>query len=258
MRRFILLGYGLLAYAVFLVTILYAMGFVGNVVVPKSIDSGPQAPLAEALVVNALLLALFAVQHTIMARPAFKAWWKKIVPEAAERSTFVLCAGLSLLLLFWQWRPLTGVVWQADAAPVRLLLTALSLLGWVVAFYSTFLIDHFDLFGMRQVVLAFLGRPYVPRRFMERGLYRWVRHPLMTGFLVAFWSAPTMTQGHLLFCLLVTAYIFVGITMEERDLLRTLGEDYRRYRARTPMIVALPRLSRPGERPAGGEASAPA
>jgi protein-S-isoprenylcysteine O-methyltransferase Ste14 len=258
MRRFILLGYGLLAYAVFLVAFLYAMGFTANVVVPKSIDSGPAAPLGEALLVNALLLGVFAVQHTIMARPAFKAWWKTIIPEAAERSTFVLCAALSLLLLFWQWRPLPGVVWRADAAAVRVLLTVLSLLGWAVVLYSSFLIDHFDLFGMRQVVLAFLGRPYVPRPFVERGLYRWVRHPLMTGFLLAFWSAQTMTAGHLLFCLLVTAYVFVGITFEERDLLRTLGEDYRRYRARTPMIVALPRLSRSEERPAGDGASAPA
>jgi protein-S-isoprenylcysteine O-methyltransferase Ste14 len=253
-----ILGYGLLAYAAFLVSILYAIGFVSNVIVPRSIDSGPAVPLGDAIAVNSLLLAVFAIQHTIMARPAFKAWWKKIVPEAAERSTFVLCAGLLLLLLFWQWRPMTPVVWQVDSRPVRLLLTALSLLGWGVVFYSTFLIDHFDLFGMRQVVLEFLGRPYVPRRFVERGLYRWMRHPLMAGFLVAFWSTGTMTLGHLLFCLLITAYILIGITLEERDLLRTLGEDYRRYRARTPMLLALPRWTRPEQPPAGDGASAPA
>jgi methanethiol S-methyltransferase len=257
MRRTLFLGYGTLAYAVFLVTILYTMGFVGNWVVPKSIDTGRAVPLGEAISVNALLLGLFAVQHTIMARPAFKAWWKKLVPEPIERSTFVLCAGSLLLLLFWQWRPMTGVVWQADAAAVRWGLTALAVLGWGIVFASTFLIDHFDLFGMRQVVLAFLGRPYVPRPFVERGLYRCVRHPLMAGFLLAFWSAPTMTQGHLLFCLLTTAYVFVGITLEERDLLRALGEEYRRYRARTPMILPLPPGARPAERPAADGVPAP-
>jgi protein-S-isoprenylcysteine O-methyltransferase Ste14 len=257
MRRVLFLCYGTLAYAVSLVTILYAIGFVGNLVVPKSIDTGREAPLGEAIPVNALLLGLFAVQHTIMARPAFKAWWKQVVPDAIERSTFVLCAGSLLLLLFWQWRPMTGVVWQVDAAAVRSALTALSLLGWGIVLYSTFLIDHFDLFGMRQVVLAFLGRPYVQQPFAERGLYRWVRHPLMAGFLLAFWSAPTMTQGHLLFCLLTTAYIFVGITLEERDLLRALGEEYQRYRARTPMILPLPRSTRPAERPARDGVSAP-
>jgi protein-S-isoprenylcysteine O-methyltransferase Ste14 len=252
MRRSMLLGYGVLAYAAFLVTILYAIGFVGNVVVPKSIDTGRQASWGEALLINALLLGLFALQHTIMARPAFKAWWTKVIPAPSERSTFVLSASLLLLLLFWQWRPMTGVVWQADTAPVRFALTALSLLGWGVVLYSTFLIDHFDLFGVRQVVLAFRGRPYVPRPFVERGLYRWVRHPLMVGFLVAFWSAPTMTQGHLLFCLLTTAYIGLGVTLEERDLLRTLGEEYRGYRARTPLIPGLRR----GEGPNGWPSNA--
>jgi protein-S-isoprenylcysteine O-methyltransferase Ste14 len=256
MRRIMFLCYGTLAYAVFLVTILYTMGFVGNVVVPKAIDTGREVPFGEAILVNALLLGLFAVQHTIMARPAFKAWWKKLVPEPIERSTFVLCAGSLLLLLFWQWRPMTGVVWHVEATPVRSVLAALSVLGWVIVFASTFLIDHFDLFGMRQAVLAFLGRPYVPRPFVERGLYRWIRHPLIAGFLLAFWSAPTMTQGHLLFCLLTTAYVFVGITLEERDLLRALGEEYRRYRARTPMILPLPRWTAPAERPAADGASA--
>jgi protein-S-isoprenylcysteine O-methyltransferase Ste14 len=247
MRRFLFLCYGALAYAAFLVAILYAMGFVGNLVVPKGIDSGPEAPLGEAILIDALLLGLFALQHTIMARPAFKAWWKKVVPEPIERSTFVLSASLLLLLLFWQWRPLTGVVWQVESVPVRWLLGALSLLGWGVVLAGSFMIDHFDLFGMRQVVLAFRGRPYAPRPFVERGLYRWIRHPLMAGFLLAFWSAATMTLGHLLFCLLTTAYIFVGITLEERDLLRALGESYRRYRARTPMLLPLPRWTRPAD-----------
>jgi protein-S-isoprenylcysteine O-methyltransferase Ste14 len=239
LRRILFLCYGTLAYLAFLVTILYAIGFVGNLVVPKSIDSGVAGSTAEAILVNALLLGLFVIQHTIMARPAFKTWWKTIIPEALERSTFVLLASLLLLLLFWQWRPMPGVIWQVGDGPERWLLLTLSMLGWGLVVYSTFLIDHFDLFGMRQVVLSFLGRPYAPRPFVERGLYRWMRHPLMAGFLIAFWCAPTMTVGHLLFCLLMTAYIFAGITLEERDLLRTLGEDYRRYRERTPMLVAL-------------------
>jgi protein-S-isoprenylcysteine O-methyltransferase Ste14 len=239
-RRILYLGYGFAAYAVFLVTILYAIGFVGNLVVPKSIDSGPAAPLGEAILVNGLLLGLFAVQHTIMARREFKQWWTTVIPQPIERSTFVLVAGSLLLLLFWQWRPLPGVVWHVESAVGRAVLMAVCFAGWGTVLASSFLIDHFDLFGVRQVVLYARGREYTQRPFVVRGLYRWVRHPLMLGFLIAFWSAPTMTVGRLLFALLTTGYILIGTRLEERELLHGLGDDYRRYQETTPGLLPIP------------------
>jgi len=251
MERTIALAYGLLAYAAFLATILYAIGFVGNFVVPKSIDSGPVVPAPEAFWINTLLLGLFAVQHSVMARPAFKSWWTRLVPKPVERSTFVLIASLLVMLLMWQWRAMPAIVWHIQQPLIRAPLIALSLAGWLLVFYTSFVIDHFDLFGLRQVFLYLRNRDYVHPPFMERSVYKLVRHPLMAGFLVAFWVTPTMTAGHLLFAVLATAYILVGITLEERDLLSILGQEYRGYRTRTPMLLPWGRRTTP-ERSAHG------
>ncbi len=256
MRRHLIFGYGLVAYGFFLAAFLYAIGFLTVGLVPKSIDTGPAVPLWEAILVNSLLLGAFAVQHTIMARPAFKRWWTQIIPPAMERSTFVLAASLLLLLLFWQWRPIPGMLWQVEHPVGWTLLTGISLLGWATVLYTSFLIDHFDLFGLRQVFLNWRGQPYTHPRFIERSLYRVIRHPLMAGFLVAFWFTPTMTYGHLLFAGLTTAYIFIGVAFEERDLVRALGPQYLDYRARTPMLCPYSVLTRwfhPGNaEPSGG------
>ncbi len=233
--------YGIIGYASFLIAILYAIGFLGGFVVPKPINTGDSAPPALSVLIDSLLLGLFAVQHTIMARPAFKKWWTRFIPVAIERSTFVLIASLIFLLLFWQWRPLPTVVWSVEHSVAKALLVGLSLAGWALVFYSSFLIDHFDLFGLRQTFFHWRGRTYSHPAFQQPLLYRLVRNPLMLGFLIAFWSTPVMTQGHLLFAALATAYIFVGIQFEERDLLRILGENYRRYRQRTPMLLPWPR-----------------
>jgi protein-S-isoprenylcysteine O-methyltransferase Ste14 len=241
MGRFLVLLYGSVIYGVFLVTFLYAMGFVGGFVVPRTIDSGVEGPLLPSIVINVALLGLFAGQHIVMARPWFKARWTKIVPRAMERSTFVLATCLCLGLLFWQWRPMTGVVWQIEQPLARGVLLAVGLAGWLLVLYSSFLIDHFDLFGLRQVVLYWGRRPYTHRPFVERSLYKWIQHPLMVGFLIAFWATPTMTAGHLLFALVTTAYIVVGTRIEERDLARLLGDEYGQYRRRTARFLPLPR-----------------
>ncbi|MHC5023940.1 MAG: methanethiol S-methyltransferase [Planctomycetota bacterium] len=241
MRRSIAFVYGLIAYLAFFITILYAIGFVGNLVVPKSIDSGPAGPTGASILVNVALLALFAVQHSIMARPWFKERWTKIVPRPVERSTFVLVTSALLMFIFWQWRPMPEPIWDIGQPVVRAVLIGISYLGWAMVFYSSFLIDHFDLFGLRQVWLHLRGRPYTHHPFAERSLYRLMRHPLMTGFLLAFWFAPSMSQGHLLFAAVTTAYILVAVRIEEHDLLRFLGEDYRQYRRRTPMLLPLPK-----------------
>jgi protein-S-isoprenylcysteine O-methyltransferase Ste14 len=255
------LVYGLIAYAAFLVTILYGIGFVENLAVPKSIDSGAVGSTLTAVLVNTSLMLAFAVQHTIMARPGFKARWTRIVPKPIERSTFVLAASLLLLLLFWQWRPLPGVLWSVEYPAARAVLIGLSMMGWLLVFYASFLIDHFDLFGLRQVFLYLRGRPYRHPGFAMPALYRMVRNPLMLGFLIAVWFTPDMTYSHLLFAVLITAYILVGVRFEERDLVRHLGENYRHYRERTPMLIPLPKRLRP--RPAestspDGMESAPA
>jgi protein-S-isoprenylcysteine O-methyltransferase Ste14 len=239
MQRLLIFIYGLVAYALFVVVFLYAMGFVTGFVVPKSIDDGQTGSILTAVLVNVSILAAFAIQHTIMARPAFKRWWTRIIPKPAERSTFVLIASAILLVLFWQWRPHTSVVWHIDEPWLRGLLHGVSLLGFGIVLYASFLIDHFDLFGLRQVYLHLRGREYKHHPFMERSLYRVIRHPLMAGFLIAFWSTPTMTTGHLLFAGVTTAYIIFGIIIEERDLLKILGDDYRRYRRRTPALVPM-------------------
>ena len=253
MKRTVALGYGLLAYAVFFVTLLYLIGFVGNVGVPKGIDSGGAAPLAEALLINIGLVALFAIQHTIMARTTFKRWWTRIVPEPAERSTFVLITCAILALLFWQWRPIDAVIWHVEAEWARIALHAIALGGFGIVLWSTFLIDHFDLFGLRQVYLYLRGREYTPVEFRMVSLYKWVRHPLMLGFIIAFWATPDMTMGHLLFAMVTTAYIFVGIHFEERSLVEAHGDGYRTYRGSVSMLVPMPRRQKKVVLPARAE-----
>jgi protein-S-isoprenylcysteine O-methyltransferase Ste14 len=229
--------YGAVAYAVFFVAILYAIGFVGGFLVPKTIDGGAVAPVAEAIVVDLLLMSLFAVQHSVMARNGFKQWWTRFVPKSIERSTYVLLASLVLLLLFWQWRPLPAVVWQVEDRQLAMIVTAVSHIGWVIVFASTFLINHFELFGLHQVANNLAGRPMPAPRFRVPLLYRFVRHPLYLGFILAFWAAPVMTVGHLMFAAVTTAYILVAIQLEERDLVALFGDDYRRYRKRVSMLL---------------------
>ena len=241
MGKILILSYGIVAYLAFLVTILYAIGFVGNWIVPKSINTGTTGPIGQSILINVVLLSLFAIQHTIMARPAFKTWWTKIIPKPIERSTFVLFASLLLLLLFWQWRPMPTVFWHFDNPVISTILQGLSLIGWLMVFVSSFLVDHFDLFGLRQVILHIRGKQYTHPRFVVRSLYRWIRHPIMAGFLIAFWFTPTMTGGHLLFAAVTSGYIFFGIWVEERDLAKFLGDDYAIYRQRTAMIFPLPK-----------------
>jgi protein-S-isoprenylcysteine O-methyltransferase Ste14 len=240
MSRFAVLAYGVLCYLVFFGTFLYAIGFVGGLPLPTSIDAGPEASPVEAILVDAALLGLFAVSHSVMARPAFKRWWTRLVPPPVERSTYVLFSSLALALLFWQWRPIPGIVWEANEPFVRLPLLALFWLGWIIALVSTFLINHFDLFGLRQVWLYARGQPYQPPAFQKPIVYRWVRHPIMLGFLIAFWATPRMTWGHLLFAVATTGYIFVGILLEERDLLHAHGDTYAAYRRQVSMIVPWP------------------
>jgi len=240
MSRIAFLLYGVLAYLLFLAAILYGIGFVANLVVPKGIDGGNIGLLSTAIVVNVLLLLLFAVQHNVMARPWFKAWWTRVVPRPIERSTYVAASSLILMLLYWHWRPMREVVWHVDNAFGRGVLWALYFAGWAIVFYSSSVIDHFELFGMKQVWQYYRGREFQTTPFRERSLYRWVRHPLMLGFIIAFWSAPTMSLGRLLFAVVTTLWILISIQLEERDLAQYLGEPYREYRERTPMLVPRP------------------
>ena len=237
MSCFLAFIYGLAAYLVFFGTILYAIGFVTGLVVPKTIDTGAVVPLAEALVVNVLLMGLFAVQHSVMARKPFKAWWTQYVPKSIERSTYVLLASLALVLLYWQWRPMPTVLWQVGDPNIALAILGVSFVGWLMVFFSTFLINHFELFGLHQVANNLTGRDMPVVRFRTPVLYKVVRHPIYLGFIIAFWAAPTMTVGHLLFAAVTTAYIFVGIFLEERDLTAMFGDEYRRYRERVSMLI---------------------
>ena len=237
MTRLFIVGYGAVCYLVFLAVFAYSIGFVGDFVVPRTVDHGVGASMAEALIVNVVLLGLFAVQHSVMARPAFKRWWTRFVPTSVERSTYVLIASLVLALLFWQWRTMPATIWDLTWQPGRVALWVIFAAGWATVLLSTFLISHVDLFGLRQVYLAWRGAPYTNLRFRTSMLYRAVRHPLMLGFIIAFWAAPTMTAGHLLFAVATTGYILIAIRLEERDLTAELGEQYRDYRSRVTMLV---------------------
>lgn len=241
MKRYLTIGYGAAAYLLFVVAFLYAIGFVGNLVVPRSVDHGTTASISEAVVVNLMLLGLFGVQHSVMARPGFKRWWTRIVPTSIERSTYVVLASVVLLVLYWQWRTMPALIWDVQEPAGRLVMWSAFWLGWVIVFASTFMINHFDLFGLRQVYLAWRGKPYTDLAFRTLFFYRLVRHPLMLGFIIAFWAAPTMTAGHLLFSIGTTGYILLAIQFEERDLLASLGDQYRDYRSGTSMLVPLPR-----------------
>ena len=243
MGRFLGFLYGVVAYLAFFVTILYAIGFVEGLLVPKTIDTGTVVPVVEAVIVNLLLMSLFAVQHSVMARKPFKRWWTQIVPASIERSTYVLIASLVLILVFWQWRPIPTTVWQITNPTMQIALIGLAAFGWVTVFLSTALINHFELFGLQQVLLNLLGKNAAEPRFKTPFLYKIVRHPLYLGFIIAFWATPVMTAGHLLFSLIATFYILAGITLEERDLIELFGDEYRRYRQRVAMLLPFWRTS---------------
>ena len=239
--RIITFIYGIVSYALGVASLLYLICFLSNMVVPKTIDSAPVVAFVPAVLIDLILVGLFALQHSIMARPGFKERWTRIVPKPAERSTYVLMTGLVLALLFWQWQPIPGVVWNVEDAFGKALLEGLFWLGWVILFASTFMINHFDLFGLRQVYLRLKGQPYRPVPFIQVALYRFVRHPIMLGVLIGFWATPYMSVGHLLFAAATTGYVFIGIFLEERDTRQALGETYERYRLDTPMLVPMPR-----------------
>jgi len=235
--RLLTLCYGALAYLIFFGTIVYAVGFVSGYVAPKTVDTGSASSLPTALLVNLVLMSIFAVQHSGMARQGFKKLFTRFASPAIERSTYVLLASLSLILLFWQWQPMPTVVWNIEAPVLAGVVTAGGFLGWLIVLYSTFLISHFELFGLTQVVSHFAGRMVEPMKFKTPGLYRLIRHPIYLGFIIAFWCTPMMTLGHLLFAAVTTAYIFVGIYLEERDLVAMFGDQYRRYREKVAMLV---------------------
>jgi protein-S-isoprenylcysteine O-methyltransferase Ste14 len=228
--------YGIASYLIFSLSFAYTPAFIGNFMVPKTIDTGPDSGLAQAILIDALLLGVFALQHSVMARPAFKRWWTRIIPKSCERSTYVLIASLLLVLIFWQWRPIATTIWSFEGWPAAVL-TAIFWAGWVIALISTFQIDHFELFGLRQVVDALRGAADRMQAFKTPLLYRLVRHPLMLGLLLAFWATPHMTAGHLLFAVLSTAYILVGVRLEEKDLVTEFGASYEHYRQRVPMLM---------------------
>jgi protein-S-isoprenylcysteine O-methyltransferase Ste14 len=251
-KRILVFAYGSASYLIFLATFLYAVGFIGGFGVPTRLDGATRHPLGVAVGVNLALLALFAVQHSVMARPWFKRAWTRLVPEAAERSTYVLFSSVALLLMFWQWRPMGGVVWSVENTAGRAVLYGLFGFGWALVLACTFFINHFDLFGLRQSWLYLTGRPDTQVRFVTPAPYKYVRHPLYLGWLFAFWATPTMTAAHLLFAVMTTAYILIAIQFEERDLITEHGRSYERYREEVPMILPLGRR----KEPAGSEITA--
>lgn len=244
MKRWLYLGYGVSTYLVFLGVFLYAIGFIGNFGTPTSLDADPSRPLAQALMIDMGLLAVFALQHSGMARRGFKRWWTRVVPEPLERSTYVLATNLCMIVLFALWQPIGGTVWNVESAAATTALITLYMSGWALVLVSTFVIDHFDLFGLKQTWRYFRGKPYEAPRFRQPGLYRIVRHPLYVGWLVVFWATPTMTVAHLVFALVTTVYILCAIRLEERDLIHFHGARYREYRRQVPMLVPFAKRRR--------------
>jgi len=245
--RLAILAFGMIAYAAFFGTILYSIGFVGSIIVPKTINSGTPGSLIPSLLINGSMLSVFVIQHTIMARPRFKIWITKYVPNAMERSTFVLLASAILAGTYYFWQPLPGIIWNVSNSTAANALFALSMLGWVIVFASSFMVSHFDLFGVRQVLTNATGQDYRPIAFRLVGLYKLVRHPLMLGFLIAFWATPTMTVGHLFFAIMTTGYIIFGTWIEERDLVASFGESYLEYRRKVRGLIPLPKLNKSGD-----------
>jgi len=239
MGRYLIFLYGVVSYFVFFFTFLYAIGFVGNLFVPKSLDSEPPAPITQAILINIVLLSIFAIQHSVMARPAFKNWLTKFVPHAMERSTYVLLSSLALILIFWKWQSMEGMIWVAQDQITRNILWALFGLGWLIVLTSTFLINHFDLFGLRQVYLNLKNQEYSHIGFKTPFLYKFVRHPIMLGFIIAFWATPDMSSSHLLFAAVTTAYILIALQFEEHDLVKCYGDKYKEYRQQVSMIVPI-------------------
>ena len=236
-RRFLILIYGIASYLIGMASLVYMMGWLGYIFVPKSIDSEPQHPLLLALAINALAFLGFSIQHSVMARPAFKRWWTRIIPKEAERSTYVLFSGVAMFALMFAWSPLGGTVWKIESQPIRCLLHTTYLGGWAILVASTFSLNHFDLFGLRQVWLQFRGREYTDLKFATPGPYRIVRHPLYVGWLTLAWATPNMTVAHLLFALGTTVYILTAIRWEEKDLVEVHGAKYQAYQAETPMLI---------------------
>lgn len=244
MKRILFFLYGVISYSIFFGVFCYLPGFIGNFLVPKSIDSPASGPIGEALLINAGLLALFAVQHSVMARKGFKDWWTKFIPKPLERSTYVLFSSLAVILLYWQWQPMGGVIWEVTDSAVIAILNGLMIFGWLLVLVTTFLINHFDLFGLRQVYLYLRGKKYTDLGFVTPGPYRLVRHPLYLGWLFMFWFTPVMTVAHLVFAIATTAYILLAIQFEEKDLTRIHGKDYQNYRKTVPMIFPFGKKSK--------------
>lgn len=229
--------YGVICYFIFFGTFLYAIGFVGNFVVPKSMDSGAMGPLAEAMFVNVILLGIFAAQHSVMARKSFKQKWTKIIPPEIERSTFVLASSLALILMFWQWRPMGSVIWDVSGSIMGTLLISISILGWLFVLISTFMIDHFELFGLKQVYFNLTQKELPNHQFKQPGFYKFIRHPIYLGFTIAFWATPVMTTAHFVFATATLGYILIGIFLEEKDLISLYGKDYQHYKTHVPMLI---------------------
>jgi len=237
MKKSIAFIYGILAYFIFLMAFLYSIGFVGNFIVPKSIDSGTETTFLQALLVNALLLSVFAIQHSVMARPAFKKWLSSIISTAIERSTYVLLSSLALILMYWKWQPMTTIIWEAENDTVALVLTGVFFFGWLVVFLSTFMINHFELFGLKQIFDNLKNKQTQNPKFQTNYFYKIVRHPIMLGFIIAFWATPLMTAGHLIFAIATTVYILIAVRyLEEKDLRKSIGKEYEEYQKKVPMI----------------------